>query len=71
MELTFSDMKRRKRLNNEKKKKHLSQEMQQHYLEQRDRRRGPAGATVPFALGGVIAVFSNLLQSLLAEELTF
>lgn len=76
MELTFSDMKHRKSLNNERKKKHLSQEMQGHCIEQSrsagsGRSDGPQRAGPQLAAGGVSTVFSNLLQSLLAEELTF
>lgn len=70
MELPFSDVKHRKPLNNEKKN-HLSQEMLLHCMEQRDGSCGPAGRWFPFALGGVMAVFSNPLQSLHVEELTF
>ena len=50
MELTLSDVKRRKSLNNEKEKEHLSQEMPLHCIEISDQTCGPAAATVPSLL---------------------
>lgn len=72
MELTVSDIKHRKSQNDERKETLLSQEMQFHCQEQRYRSCEQVGADGPgVALGGIIAVFSNLFQALLVEELTF